>query len=260
MKKYAIVIDTSPTEQLVGNDDQVFCLGILMGLKSQKSFDLVGKDFPVEESRLTLRKYAGSNASYKVKVREHLKTLSSTEHVIVTASIVNERYIRRVGLEIWKRAHGPLPEPIDTNKKGKPRQQIGGYRKTDGTLVPPHTVLEDDLVIIGWIASELGLLHGALCQLNKETVALDVLIDRLPNDQGREGVNKAELLKFTIGKLTPQTIDIVGVPQSADVLQRDLVADNIAGLCRELMEKDPIGGRQAIESLLRMTRFVLPTT
>jgi hypothetical protein len=110
------------------------------------------------------------------------------------------------------------------------------------------------------LSAELGLLHSAICEINKEIVKIDVLIDRLPNDQGPEGINKAELLKWTIGKLTESTIHIAGIPDTPDHYQRDLLTDNIAGLCRELIEKDPASGRKEIEKLLRMTKFNLPKT
>ena len=260
MKKYAIVIDTSPTEQIIDNDDQIFCLGILFGLRSPESFDLVGSQFPDEGKRLNLRKYAGSSLQYKANLKEHLANIREADHVIASASIVNQRFIKRMGLPVWEKAHGKLPQPFDFNKKGKPRYRLGGYKKDDGTVVEPYTVLQDDLCIIGWIASELGLLHAAICEINKEKVKIDVLIDRLPNDQGPEGVNKAELLKWTIGKLTESTIHIAGIPDMPDHHQRDLLTDNIAGLCRDFIEKDPISGRTEIEGLLRMTKFNLPET
>ena len=260
MKKYAIVIDTSPTEQIIDNDNQVFCLGILFGLRSPESFDLVGNQFPDEEKRITLRKYAGSSPQYKAALKEHLANIREADHVLASASIVNQRFIKRMGLPVWEKAHGKLPEPFDFNKKGKHRYRLGGYKKQDATVVEPYTVLRDDLCIIGWLASELGLLHSAICKISDEIVKLDVLIDRLPNDQGPEGVNKAELLKWTIGKLTESTIHIAGIPDTPDHYQRDLLADNIAGLCRDLMEKDPLAGRMEIEGLLRMTKFNLPIT
>lgn len=260
MKKYAIVIDTSPTEQITENDDQIFCLGILFGLRSPESFDLVGNQFPNEEKKLNLRKYAGSSSLYKTNLKEHLANIKEANHVLASASIVNQRFIKRIGLPVWEKAHGKLPKPFDFNKKGKPRYRLGGYKKQDGTVVEPYTILQNDLCIIGWLTSELGLLHSAICEINEEIVKIDVLIDRLPNDQGPEGINKAELLKWTISKLTESTIHIAGIPDTPDYYQRDLLTDNIAGFCRDLMEKDPVVGKNKIESLLRMTRFNLAKT
>lgn len=259
MKKYAIVMDTSPSEQIVENDDQIFSLAFLFGLKSVESFDCVGNQFPSETERLDLRKYAGSSSQYKQKLRDHLLSVKNADHVLASVCVVNQRYIKRMGIKVWEKAHGELPKPYDFNKKGKPRYRMGGYKKDDGIVVEPYTLLEDDLCIIGWLAAELGLVHSLICEINEEIVKLDVLMDRLPNDQGPEGVNKAELLKFTIGKLSESTIHIVGVPDVPDSHQRDLLTDNIAGMCRELMEDDPKAGRIEIERLLRMTKFILPS-
>ena len=74
-----------------------------------------------------------------------------------------------------------------------------------------------------------------LCEICGELVKLDALIDRLPNDQGPQSTNKAELLKWTINKLSDSVINIVGVPDKSDHYQRELLVDNMAGLCREIM-------------------------
>lgn len=130
MKKYAIVIDTSPTEQIGKNDNQIFCLGILFGLNSPDSFDQVGNAFPDIKSRINLKKYAGSSSQYRTKLKEHLKAIKESNHVLASAAIVNQRYIKRMGISVWERAHGKLPKPFDFNKKNKPRHRLGGYKKT----------------------------------------------------------------------------------------------------------------------------------
>lgn len=111
---------------------------------------------------------------------------------------------------------------------------------------------------MGWLAAEIGLLHGEICKINGDIVKLDVLIDRLPNDQGPNGVNKAELLKWTIQKLTDSIINIAGIPDKPDYYQRDLLTDNIAGMCRDLMDINPINGKREIKDLLHLTKFNLP--
>lgn len=258
MKLYAVVIDISPSEQISEDDNQIFSMGVLLCLKSPSSFDQVGNKFPDESKRLELRKYAGSSANYKTQVKQHLKNVKEADHVMASVNVVNQRYIKRMGIKVFEKAHGKLPDPFDYNKKGKPRYRLGGYKKDDGIVVEPYTVLEDDLCIIGWIASELGLLHKELCDINEEIVKLDVLIDRLPNDQGPEGVNKAELLKWTIGKLTEYTVHIAGIPDKPDFYQRDLLTDNISGMCRELIEADAENGEKEIKSILRLTKFSIP--
>lgn len=258
MKIYAVVIDVSPSEQISDDDNQIFSMGVLLGLRSTSSFDEVGNNFPDESKRLELRKYAGSSANYKSQLREHLKNVKEADHVMASVNVVNQRYIKRMGLKVFEKAHGKLPESHDHNKKGKPRYRLGGYKKDDGTAVEPYTVLEDDLCIIGWIVSELGLLHKEFCDINEEIVKLDVLMDRLPNDQGPNGTNKAELLKWTIGKLTDNTVNIAGIPDIPDHHQRDLLTDNISGMCRELIESDPENGAEEIKSILRLTKFSIP--
>lgn len=258
MKKYAIVIDTSPSEQISDDDDQIFCLGILLGLRSPESFDLVGKDFPEEDKRLDLRKYSGSSNHYKTKLIKHLEYIKNAEHILTGVSVINQRFIKCKGLKIWKVTHGPLPTPFDFSKKGKPRYQLGGYKINGDTEIKPYLVLEDDLCIIGWLAYELGLLHEWVCHINNKFIKLDVLIDRLPNDQGITGTNKAVLLKGTIDKLTNSLIKIVGISDKADHYQRDLLVDNIAGLSCELIKKNQTTGRDEIENLFDMTKFNLP--
>lgn len=257
MKKYAVVIDTSPSEQIGDDDDQIFCTGVLFGLRSPESFDLVGNAFPDENKRLNLRKYSGSSAQYKNDVKQHLLDIKNADHVLASVSVVNQRYIKRIGIKVWEKAHGNLPNPHDYNRKGKPRHKLGGY-KVDGVPVPPYVVLEDDLCIIGWLVSELGLLHKELCGINGEIVKLDILMDRFPNDQGPRGFNKAELLKWTLQKMSESTIHVAGVPDTPDNYQRDLLTDNIAGLCRNIMDNDPVAGISEIENLLRLTKFNLP--
>jgi len=257
MKKYAIVIDTSPSEQIGNNDDQIFCSGVLFGLGSPESFDQVGNQLLDTSKRLNLRKYSGSSTQYKTNLKQHLKDIKDADHVLASASVVNQRYIKRMGLKVWEKAHGKPQDPYDHSKKGKPRYKLGGY-KIDDSTVDSYLVLEDDLCIIGWLASEIGLLHKELCDINGEVVKLDILMDRLPNDQGPKGFNKVELLKWTLQKLSQSTIHVVGVPDTPDYYQRDLLADNIAGLCRDIMEKDPAEGISEIKELLRLTKFNLP--
>lgn len=257
MKKYAIVVDTSPSEQLGENDNQIFCFGVLFGLKSPNSFNQVGNQFPDESKKLDLRKYSGSTTKYKTNLKQHLENIKAADHVIACASIVNQRYIKRMGLKVWEKAAGKLPNSFDYNKKGKPRYQMGGYI-VDGITLDPYLILEDDLCIIGWLASEIVLLHKELCKINTEIVKLDILIDRLPNDQGPNGFNKVELLKWILQKLSESIINVVGVPDKPDYYQRDLLTDNIAGLCREIMDRDPECGIKEIKELFRITKFNLP--
>ena len=153
MKKYGIAIDVSPSEQITDSDETVFCVAVLFGLKSPRSFDLVGKDFPIEEKRLILRKYSGSSDDYKKRLREHLLAIRQSAHVVTGVSVVNQRYIKKVGVAVWEKAHGKLPNPTSYSKKRKPRFTLGGYKTTTGEEVAPYEVLQDDLCVIGWLAA-----------------------------------------------------------------------------------------------------------
>ena len=41
---------------IVVNDNQIFCIGILIGLKSVTLFNLVGADIPGEDSKFAIKK------------------------------------------------------------------------------------------------------------------------------------------------------------------------------------------------------------
>lgn len=258
MKKYAVAIDVSPSEQIGDDDDSIFCLGVLFCLKSPQSFELVGDKFPDEKKRLRLRKYSGSSSKYKKDLVKHLEAIKHSGHVISGSSVVNQRFIKRVGLPVWIKAHGDLPAPSSFSKKGKPRVMLGGY-VVDGQVRPAFEVLADDLAIIGWLVLELGLLHKMLCEVNGEIVKLDIIIDRLPNEKGATGTNKGELLKFTLGKLSENTISVVGVPDVPDTHQRDLLADNIAGLgCDIFSNSDARSSAQTLKQIMNISKINLP--
>lgn len=258
MKKYAIAIDVSPSEQIGDDNDSIFCLGILFALKSPASFNQVGSGFPGDEQKLTLRKYSGSSTAYRSALKAHLSAIRDLGHVWTGASIANQRYMKRMGLPVWERAHGKLPPPSSHNKKGKPRHRIGPYKNADGVTVEPYEVLENDLCIIGWLISEIAFVHKLICDINSDVVKLEVLMDRLPNDQGPEGTNKVELLKWTLNKLSDSIMDIAGIPAIPDNHQRDLLVDNIAGMCRDILESNRDNPVEEIRGLLGTTRFQLP--
>ncbi len=110
---------------------------------------------------------------------------------------------------------------------------LGAYRVDDHERAP-FELLVDDLLVIGWLAYEIVSLHGMVLEINKpETVSLDVITDRLPNDRGELAANKAELLKATLRKLSGDRVDLVGVPDTPDFHQRDILVDNVAGVVRE---------------------------
>lgn len=235
MKKYAAVIDVSPSEQLGDSADDIFCLGVVFGLRSRESFDQVGATC-LSGASFRLRKYAGSAKKYRTNLVTYMRALKSMpdQHVLLGASLANQRFIRHVGKQVWERVHGPIPIASSKNKKGKDRVMLGGYR-VGGEERAPFEVLADDLIVMGWLAYEIASLHGMLVQINASAmVKLDVISDRLPNDQGEQATNKGELLKATLHRLAGGVIDLVGVPDKPDFHQRDFLVDNVAGLIREI--------------------------
>lgn len=259
MKKYAVAIDVSPSEQIGDDDEQIMSLGALFGLETKESFDLVGDKFPERENRMRLRKFAGSSERYRTDLLAHLCAIRQSGHVVCGISVVNQRFIRRVGLPVWTIANGEIPAPSSFNKKGKPRVELGGYL-VDGKIKPAYEVLIDDLAIIGWLALEIGMVHRMLCDISHSLVNLDVIIDKLPNDQGAEGSNKSELLKGTLAKLADNTVAVVGHPDVSDFYQRDLLVDNLAGLGRELFTSPLIQNPKAeLERVVGISKVHLPT-
>jgi hypothetical protein len=234
MKKYAVVTDISPSEQIGEDDDSIFCLGILVGLQSPQSIEKVGDQFPKIEERLQLRKYANSPKKYKRSMIEHLKAILRSGQAIAGMSIVNQRFIKSVGLRTWTKIYGELPSPSGHNNKDKPRYTLGGYI-VDGQIKPCFEVLSDDLAILGWMAEEFRSLHKFLCERSGMPVKLSILIDRLPNDQGTDGSNKGEILKSMLIKMSDGVIEVVGTHDISVTHQRDLLVDNIAGLGREVL-------------------------
>jgi len=101
-------------------------------------------------------------------------------HVLIGAALVNQRFVRYVGKQVWEKAHGTLPVASSKNKKGKDRILMGGYT-VNGEKRAPFEVLANDLLVMGWISYEIASLHGMLLEINKpEMVSLDVISDRLP--------------------------------------------------------------------------------
>lgn len=227
-KLYAVALDVSPSEQIGDHDQDIFCLGVLFGLKSPRSFDQVGRAFPIAEKRISLRKYSASSAAYKRQLAQHFLDIKNSGHVPAGVSISNQRHIRAIGLPLLARALGPIPPPSSYSKKGRPRVMLGGYTVGDEVWLP-YEVLLDDLVVLGWLAAEIVGLHSMLCEVNEDLVRLDVLLDKLPNEKGPHSSNKAELLKAILERLAPGHIRVVGHPDLSDTYQRDLLVDNIAG-------------------------------
>jgi hypothetical protein len=228
-KKYAVALDTSPSEQISGVLHNVKTLGIVVGLKSPSSFEEVGLDFPEMNQRMALRKWSLSSAQYKMNFVRHMRRVVATGNIVCGFSHSNEANILGVGGLLFQKSFGRFPEPSSWNKKGKPRIVMGGYFQDDRE-VPRYEVLAFDLCTIGWIASELISLLHMIDDISGENCKLDVIVDRLPNEQGGEKYLLSTMLRTLLSRESDSRIDLVGVPDPAVVAQRDLFVDNVAGL------------------------------
>ncbi len=235
MKKYAIVVDISPSEQLNENDNEIKFMALLFGLRSTTSFDEVGSKYPVKEKQYLLRKWSGSSAKYKEGFIKHAKVLNDSGNIMFEINVASNRVIRNIGKRYWELIMGKLPAPIRHNSKNRPLVRMGGY-KVDGKIIPQWDILVDDLCVLGWYAEAVVSCLKKLVEINGERVKLDVLIDNLPNEQGEEDYYKGTLLKQICKKASDGLLVIVGVPSKSDTMQRELLVDCMAGLYREIEE------------------------
>lgn len=232
MKRYAVSIDISPSEQLNSNDE-IKVMSLLFGLKSPYSFDFVGSNAPNKDKALTLRKWSNAPQKYKEELVKHLSYLKSTGNIAIGVNISNDKFIRESGTKILESFFGRSPNVTSYSKKGKPRVSIRIYDFKD---LPYYDfeLLFDEMLILGWYTHNILLIHDYLVDLNKQKVKLDVVIDKLPLDIE---TRKAGILALMCDKLSNGLIDITGVVLESDKFQRDLLSDNIAGLQREIVAK-----------------------
>jgi len=233
MKKYALVVDYSPTEQLSDDQSAIVTMGMVFGLRDPKSFDRVGKEIDASDKPLSLKKWGGASKSYRKKFIDHLAEVVSQNDVICGMNYANQAAIFEVGKTAFEQLYGPFPAASSQNKKGKDRIKLGGY-KVDGKIVPPFEVLKDDLCVLGWMTESFASCLAFLDDINDEPVKLDVLIDRLPNEQGEDEFYKATLLKHMLSKATGSRATIVGVADPQITTQREIFVDNVAGLASEM--------------------------
>jgi hypothetical protein len=248
MKKYAIVIDVSPSEQISGNPDAVKCMALLMGLYSPKSFDQVGSQFAANP--LPLKKWSKGSKAYRQKFVRHAAAVVTGGQVLCGVNKASEAAILKNGRRTVEELIGPFPQAESVSLKGKPRIRMGGY-KVDGVTVPPYDVLEDDLCILGWLVESLASYLAMCDQINEASCTLDVIIDRLPNEQGGDTYHKATLLKLLLDKATGGRGKVMGVADPAMETQRELFVDNLAGLAAQLHAKPmcPLAKMIKVESL-----------
>ena len=155
---------------------------------------------------------------------------------------------------------GRFPEPSSHNLKNRPRVMMGGY-KVDGKTLPTWEVLIEDLCVLGWYANALYGLYQMIADTNADATRgmpkptrLEILIDRLPSEQGGDENYKGTLLKQLLLRATNGGAEIMGVPELSDSRQRDLMVDNLAGLRRQLEQRTWKGDRRAAEGLYCFNR------
>lgn len=260
MKKYAVVTDVSPSEQITDDGDSIRVMGLVVGLRKPQSFEEVGNKFPDPEHQLKLRKWSGSSSVYKRNAIQHALTLVKSGNVLCGTNTVSEKAMIRIGSEYFQNIEGKFPKPVSYNKKGKPRIAMGGY-KVNGITVPRFDVLKDELIVLGWYAEAILAFHHELMEINEAKVKLDVIVDRLPLERGGDQHHKATLFKKMLTKASDGLVDLAGIPEKPDAEQRELLVDNIAGLGRELAEhpnsKISEFVRTAPEPVIRFTRINL---
>ncbi|MGB4775188.1 MAG: hypothetical protein WBP45_08450 [Daejeonella sp.] len=238
------MVDVSPSEQLDGKLDDIKAMGLVFALTERKALDLVGSEYPKETHKLRLKKWASSNAKYKTKFIEHAKELLNSATLLFGFNVSSISMIKETGYKYWESYMGKIPAPSSFNKKNRPRVKMGNY-KIEETLVTEYEILIDDLIIIGWYAEALVTCFHTLIKINENPVKLEVLLDRLPNEQGGDLYYKATLLKELCNRASLGLVEVVGLPERPDVLQRDILTDNIAGLAYEINKNINSPHRQA---------------
>ena len=236
LKKYAVVADVSPSEQITGNPDALKTMGLVIGLRYYDSFERVGRKFDVKDQQLTLKKWSGSSEKYKCKFVEHLSAVVANGNIMCGVNVANERVVLGGGAVMFQTLAGTFPEPSSISKSGREMIMLGGYR-VDGQEVQPFEVSKDDLCVMGWMVDAFSSLLKSLEEINEEKVHLDVLVDRLPNEKGGDNYHKATFLKDLLKKATFGRAELKGVPDPKIQVQRDLFVDNLAGLAAEAQKK-----------------------
>lgn len=231
-KKYAIVIDVSPSEQISPDPKEVKALAVVFGLYQHDSFEKVGSNAKDENNRLSLKKWSGASKAYKRKFLSHADKLRADGKIIFGVETIDDETIADVGDRIIEAYYGKLLKPSSLNKKGLPRVMMSEMNLS-GTNFEKTEILVNDLKVIAWYAQSIARIYKMLADINTgHKVKLDVLIDNLPNE--RKGYYKSLILKKFTENMTKFNATVVGVPVKGDAEQRDLLVDNLAGLAREM--------------------------
>ncbi len=257
-KKYAVVVDVSPSEQLSPSEpgDARRVMAMLFGLKSPKSLDMVGKNNPDPSNKIHLKKWSKSGRKYRQSFVEHARKLADSGYLMFGCNLSTVKEIRSTGLEyvplVWPEAGNIILKP---HPDGKPYADLTGIL-INGKPAESFPLTLDEICILGWYAEALVGVCGSLSQINEEEVKLDVLIDRMPNEKGGNDNYKAVLLKELCRRGSNGLVTIVGVPDKPDTNFRDLFVDNLAGMMKHVIEHENSPYREDALSIIRFRRGI----
>ncbi len=235
-KHYALVFDVSPSEQLDAGAASVKNLGMALPYGSRQPLEEVGQ-------RFEFRKWRGAPPGYKQRFVDFALEFRKSREMMTARSVANERFIRKVGQRFFELHMGPIEtDNGDLNNKGRPRVLGPGGFVVGGETVVRQRVLVDDLWVLGWLGYEFFSLRteleksfsGVAERRHSEPprVTLELLADRLPRDTA--DYYRMRVLKVLLARSTDGRVDLLGHSAEADSQGRDLLADNLAGLSRDL--------------------------
>lgn len=243
---FFLVYDCSPSEQLTGHKNELVHLG--MAVVPREGSHLLNA---MEEMR-EWKKWSKAGPAYKDDFVEFCfkTTVGLSPLFLPGRRTVDKHHIRAAGEFFWRKHRGELPKIIDQNGAGRAR-----IRLDQDLLDAPsgQRLLMDDLLVICWLAKELQSFLMSLDQqfgVGQPPISLVVLPDRLPRDNDNF---KVHVLRTLLTDATAGRLYVTEVSPESDVLPRDLLADNLAGLSRELWNGSMRPGRSNAADLFVIT-------
>lgn len=234
---FPVVIDFSPSEQLMGDPSRVVTMGLVVGLSHPLAIDRVGTNTEAPLVPFELGKWKGKSDTYKKKLLSHLHDLVSSGSITCGRYHAEEHAIEQIGKAyfdaIVQGELGPgTVSPIDRNKNGRGRIKIG-----ISDIGKPETLVEtklllDEIYVYGWITEAISQLKKTLSDKFNKIVGLDLFMDRLPLDPGTDNPIKLHFLALMVNHFCGDQVRMHTHEYGVDNL-RDLLADNVAGLASE---------------------------
>ena len=229
---HVVVVDFSPTEQLMSAPERVITLGGVTG-----AVDLVGADAQHPVRPMRLRKWSRRNDRYALRLVGHLQDLVAGGLINCLKYHAEEHAIKQIGdayLDRMKDVLGNLRDQfrldVNQNRKGRNRTVVGLTDDETGQT-DNKNMLVDDLRILAWICYLLEKLDVVFQDASSDYTGLRVCMDRLPTDG--DNLFKLELLAGMIGACCDHRVSLTTHEKSV-VHQYDIIADNVAGLANEI--------------------------